>query len=91
MIVAQINQLPADKKQAFDMQYMSVKKQGQTTMILALFGLSQLYLGEIGAFIVYLFTCGGVFIWAIMLLVNAKKRTIAHNDKKALEILAMVK
>ena len=90
-VMMQINNLSADKQSQFAMHFSGVKKDGSTAMICALFGVSLIYFGEIGKFVLYLLTCGGAFIWAILLLVNAKKMAIQYNDKKAMEVLMMLK
>lgn len=93
LLMQQISALSQENQVQFATHFGNVKKDGGTALVCAIFGVYHFYIGEIGKGILLIlscFVCVGAIWWFIVLL-NAKKGVIAFNDKKATEILALLK
>jgi len=59
------------------------------SIILGCWGVDRFMLGEVGLGILKILTCGGVYIWWIIDMINAQDRTKDYNFKKLQEALMM--
>lgn len=75
------DRLSQDKQRAVYARYSEEKKSAEVALICAIFGVSLIYMGRIGAWIAYLITAGGLGIWWIVEVVNAKKNASRHNSE----------
>ena len=60
-------------------------KSKTTTIIFWLFGVHRFYLGKIGTGILYLFTAGGLVIWAIIDIINIATGKMTDSNGNPLE------
>ena len=60
-------------------------KSKTTTIIFWLFGVHRFYLGKIGTGILYLFTAGGLAIWAIIDIINIATGKMTDSNGNPLE------
>lgn len=77
-----------NQRMRFDMQFQSEAKDPTIALICSLFGVFHFYMGQIGMALLYLFTAGGCGIWAIIVLIGAKKAAEQHNLAVAQRIFA---
>ena len=68
-------------------------KDPSTVLILAIllgsWGIDRFILGDAGMGVLKLLTCGGLYIWWIIDMINAQDRTKEYNYKKLTETLAL--
>jgi TM2 domain-containing membrane protein YozV len=60
-------------------------KSKTTTIIFWLFSIHRFYLGKIGTAILYLFTIGGLGIWALIDLISILNNSMTDSDGKKLK------
>tara|TARA_B100000315_G_scaffold200855_1_gene193165 strand:- start:2348 stop:2602 length:255 start_codon:yes stop_codon:yes gene_type:complete len=61
-----------------------MQKNKKTTIILWLFGLHRFYLGKIGTGILYIFTGGGLIVWAIIDIINIMNGKMTDSNGNTL-------
>ena len=59
------------------------------SILLGTLGIDRFILGDAGMGVLKLLTCGGVYVWWIIDMVNAQERTQAYNFKKLSETLML--
>lgn len=59
------------------------------SILLGTLGIDRFILGDAGMGVLKLLTCGGVYVWWIIDMVNAQERTQAYNFKKLSEALML--
>ena len=90
MVKPMFDKLSDDKKQHAYMMWQSQKKDPTTGLILSIFGLSLIYYGKVGMWILFLVTGGGGGIWWIIELINAKKRAEQINMEAMQKLLMQI-
>lgn len=61
---------------------LNLQKPNLILIIAIVFGWDRLFLGDIGLGILKVLTCYGVFVWWLIDIFTAKKRTYDYNYKK---------
>jgi len=74
------NDLSEDLQQHFLYELSRNRVNPTTLLICTLFGVHYIYLKQIGKFLLYCFTLGGLFIWWIVDITNYRKLADQHNQ-----------
>ncbi len=89
---AAVQSLPPDKQQQFFYEFHHAAKNPTTALILlAIFGFHYIYLGQIGKFIAFFLTGGGLLIWWLYDLVTITKRVRQSNEQAADALIMRLK
>lgn len=86
-----VQSLPPDKQQQFFYEFHHAAKNPTTALILAIFGFHYIYLGQIGKFIAFFLTGGGLLIWWLYDLVTITKRVRQSNEQAADALIMRLK